>query len=171
MASRAADAAADAEQEFSLDLEYTARFSRHGVNMFQQIIEFTANHYILTSIFAVLLVAFIFNESQLGGATVSPSQLVLLMNNEQALVLDVRDSKDFKSGHIVAARNLPYANVDDQLGDLEKYKSLPVVVVCKLGQHSGAVGKKLKAAGFQRVSRLRGGIAEWRAANMPLVKT
>jgi len=39
-----------------------------------------------------------------------------------------------------------------------------------MGQHAGAAGTQLKKAGFENVSRLRGGIAEWRGQNLPVVK-
>ena len=106
----------------------------------------------------------------MGGATVSTSELVNLINKEEGVVLDIRDQKDFSAGHIVGAINVPFSGVDSRLADLEKYKAGAIVIVCKMGQHSGAVGRKLRSAGFNNVRRLSGGIAEWRASNMPLVK-
>lgn len=138
--------------------------------MLDQLIEFATNHYVLVGMFFALLIAFFLNEGRLGGATVSPSELVTLINKEEGLVLDIRDQKDFNAGHIVDAINVPFTSVDSRLADLEKYKSRAVVIVCKMGQHSGAVGRKLRTLGFDNVRRLSGGIAEWRASNMPLVK-
>jgi rhodanese-related sulfurtransferase len=138
--------------------------------MLDQLIEFIINHYILVGLFIALLVAFFINESRLGGATVSSSQLVMLINREAALVLDVRDQKDFNSGHIVDAINIPFASIDLRISELDQYKSNPVIIVCKMGQHAGGIGRKLRAAGFEKVLRLGGGMAEWRAANMPVVQ-
>jgi rhodanese-related sulfurtransferase len=42
--------------------------------------------------------------------------------------------------------------------------------VCKLGQNATAAGKKLGAKGYTQVHRLKGGISEWQAMQMPLVK-
>ena len=138
--------------------------------MLDQIIEFIGNHYILVTVFIALVGAFMFNEGKLGGATVSTSELVTLINRENALVLDIRNQNEFNAGHIVDAKNIPLSSIDSRLADLEKYKTLPVIVVCKMGQNSGAVGKKLRAAGFEKTFRLRGGIAEWNASNLPLVR-
>jgi len=44
-------------------------------------------------------------------------------------------------------------------------------VACKMGQHSGTAGTLLKKNGFANVSRLMGGYAEWRAQNLPVVKS
>jgi len=137
--------------------------------MLDQLIEFIINHYILVGLFVALLVAFFLNEGRLGGATVSSSQLVTLINREEAIVLDIRDQKDFNSGHIVDAINIPFSSIDNRSAELEQYKSHPVVIVCKMGQHAGAIGKKLRARGFEKVQRLGGGMAEWRASNMPVV--
>jgi rhodanese-related sulfurtransferase len=135
-----------------------------------QLIVFVTNHPILVGTFLVLLVLFIRNESQRGGATVSAQALVNLVNREGALVLDVRDAKEFSAGHIVGAVNIPHGLLGGRLSELDKYKDKPVAIVCKMGQHSGAAGTVLRKAGFQHVSRLTGGITEWRNQNLPLVK-
>jgi rhodanese-related sulfurtransferase len=135
-----------------------------------QAFEFIANHYILVSIFIALLVAFFVNEGKQGGSAISSTNLVTLVNRENALVLDVRDSAEFGAGHIVSAVNIPYGVFDLRAAEIDNEKERPVVVVCKIGQHSGAVGKKLRTRGFVDVRRLSGGISEWSASNLPLVK-
>jgi len=136
----------------------------------EQIFEFIGNHFILVSVFVFLLVAFFINEGKQGGAAISPSNLVKLVNREGAVILDVRDSKDFNGGHIAGAVNLPFATFDSRVGELDTYKDKPVVLVCKMGQHAGSVGRKLKAQGFEDVRRLSGGMAEWTASSLPVVK-
>lgn len=138
--------------------------------MLEQIFEFIGNHPILVSVFAFLLIAFFVNERRQGGATVSPGSLVKLMNHEGAAVIDVRESAEYGKGHIAGAMNFPYATLDSRLEELAKFKEKPMVLVCKMGQHSGAVGRKLKAQGFADVRRLSGGMAEWSASSLPVVK-
>ena len=138
--------------------------------MLAQIFEFIGNHYLLVGVFVFLLVAFFVHESRRGGRAVSASDLVALVNREGAVVLDVRDKQEYASGHITGALNLPYATFDARLGELEKYQDKPVVLVCKMGQHSGPIGRKLKARCFAEVRRLSGGMAEWTASGMPVVK-
>ena len=136
----------------------------------EQLFEFIGNHYLLTGIFVILLVMFVRNEVQRGGRSVTAQQLVDLINREGAVVLDVRDKNEFGEGHIIDALNIPHTAVASRIGELERHKVKPVVVACKMGQHSGAVGTILRKAGFENVSRLRGGIAEWRNQNLPVVK-
>ncbi|MDE0191086.1 MAG: rhodanese-like domain-containing protein, partial [Gammaproteobacteria bacterium] len=64
----------------------------------------------------------------------------------------------------------PYTALSTRLSELEKYKSRPVVVACKMGQHAGAAGTTLRKAGFENVSRLKGGVTEWLNQNLPTVK-
>ncbi|HTK99615.1 MAG TPA: rhodanese-like domain-containing protein [Pseudomonadales bacterium] len=135
-----------------------------------QLFEFVGNHPILVGIFAVLLTLFIRNETQRGGRGVSPQELVNLVNKEGAVILDVRDSKEFAAGHIVDAVNVPHTSLESRLPELEKYKEKPVTIVCKMGQHAGTAGAMLRKAGFASVSRLSGGMTEWRNQNLPVVK-
>ena len=136
----------------------------------EQLFEFIGNHYILSGLFVVLMALFVRNEVQRGGRSVSAQQLVDLINREGAVVLDVRDKKEFGEGHIVDALNIPHAAIASRIGELERHKVKPVVVACKMGQHSGAVGTVLRKAGFENVARLRGGIMEWRNQNLPVVR-
>ena len=137
----------------------------------EQFFEFIGNHYILVTVFLVLLFAFFINEGNLGGPKKCTSSLVNLVNRDGAIVIDVRETKDFNLGHIAGALNIPFASVDARLGELSNYKDRPLVLVCKMGQQSGAVGKKLKSNGFEDVRRLSGGMSEWSASNLPLIKS
>ncbi|NOX49955.1 MAG: rhodanese-like domain-containing protein [Gammaproteobacteria bacterium] len=136
----------------------------------ESLLSFISLHPYLVGIFSVLLVLFIRNEMSRGGATISAQELVQLVNNEGAVVLDVRDKAEFEQGHIVDSINIPYANVEARVDELKKYKEQPLVIACKMGQHSGAAGTALRKHGFEKVSRLRGGITEWRGQNLPVVK-
>lgn len=135
-----------------------------------QLLEFIGNHYILVGIFVLLLVAFIYNESRRGGKSVTAQELVMMINQNQALVLDVRDQGEYRSGHIINSVNVPVASLKERVGEIEKYKDKPVVVACKMGANSSAAGAILRKAGFARVCKLRGGVMEWRSMNFPLVK-
>ena len=130
---------------------------------------FIVEQWILFSILAVLVVAFIWTESQKGGKALSHHQVTRLLNGDEAVLLDVRDKKDFDNGHIVDSINIPYAKLGERSSELEKYREKTVVVVDKLGQHAGAAGKILKDKGFT-VTRLQGGISDWISQNLPVVK-
>lgn len=136
----------------------------------EQYLEFIGNNLILVGIWIALALALIFHRSKTGAQAVGPQQAVMLINRNDGVVLDIRDKKDYDTGHIVDSVHIPHTKLSAQLGELEKLKSRPVIVVCKMGQHSGDACKILRSAGFEQVVRLRGGMAEWRAQNLPLVQ-
>nr|WP_300313081.1 rhodanese-like domain-containing protein [Halomonas sp.] len=139
--------------------------------MIDQLFEFVQNHPVLVAAFLAVLTAWLLYElrnANAGGVT--PNEATLLVNREDAVILDIRDKNDFKAGHIAGARNVPQSSLDDRMAELDKFKSKPIVVVCKHGQSSGAVQAKLKKAGFERVLKLKGGMTQWQADSLPIVK-
>ena len=85
------------------------------------------------------------------------------------MIVDIREKKEFDSGHIVDSIHIPLAKLKQRLTELKKHTEKPVVVVCKLGQQSGEAAKTLQEAGHVEVYKLSGGLAEWKAQTMPLV--
>ena len=133
--------------------------------------EFLANHPFLIGTFALLLALFVRNEMRRGGETIGIQQMVELVNREGAIVLDVRDRKEFEAGHIVGAVNIPFANLESRADELRKHGEKPIIVACRMGQHAGAAGTLLRKRGFQNVSRLAGGMTEWQNQNLPVVRS
>ena len=132
-------------------------------------IDFVAEQWILVSLLLVLIVGFVTVEGKKGGKTVSYHQVSRLLNSEEAILLDVRDTADFKNGHIIDAINIPHGSLATRISELEKYKAKQVIVADKMGQHSGNAGKVLREAGFEAV-RMQGGMAEWVAQKLPVIK-
>ena len=137
--------------------------------MFANLIEFVINHYVLSGLFVVLLIALVVSEMLKGGQSLSSRELTALVNSDQGVVLDVRAQKDFSAGHIVDSLHIPYEKVAGRVAELEKHKAKTIVVVDAMGQHAGAVCRDLKKAGFT-AAKLSGGVASWRGDNLPLVK-
>ncbi|MAM87589.1 rhodanese-like domain-containing protein [Allohahella sp. A8] len=135
-----------------------------------QFIEFVTNNWILCSVFVGLLIALLFTEKKRSGKTLSPQQTVMLLNRDQAVVLDVRDKKETSKGVITGSHVIPFTALKDRAAELKKFGEKTIVVVDKMGQHSGSAVKLLKTAGFTNVVRMGGGIVEWQSANLPLVQ-
>ncbi|MGI9278452.1 MAG: rhodanese-like domain-containing protein [Endozoicomonas sp.] len=136
----------------------------------EQIIEFLGNHPLLVGSLVALVCVLLFTEMRKGGQSVGSQEVTQLINQQEAVVLDVREKADFGKGHIVDAISMPYGKVADRVGELNKFKDKPIIIVDAMGQHSGTVGKQLKDAGFEQVVRLKGGIGTWTADSLPLVK-
>lgn len=105
-----------------------------------------------------------------GAKELSAAEVVNLINRRDALVLDVREPGEFKSGHIRNARNIPLSQLKDRVKELEKQKARPIVVSCASGNRSYNASRLLREHGFNEVFALRKGLMGWTEASMPLEK-
>lgn len=100
---------------------------------------------------------------------VSTAEATRLINDD-ALVLDVREDKEWAEGHIPNARHIPMAQLSKRLAELDKLKDKPIVVSCRSGYRSASVCRTLKKNGFENVHNLAGGILAWEQAGLPVTK-
>ena len=104
------------------------------------------------------------------GKRATPQDVTMLINRGKAVIVDVRDQKEFATGSLPDAKNIPLAELDTRIGELDKFKAKSVVVVCQSGARSSSAAAKLAKAGFADVVNLDGGIAGWQKAGLPLAK-
>ncbi|MBE0486213.1 rhodanese-like domain-containing protein [Marinobacter sp.] len=135
-----------------------------------RLFEFVVNHYILVSLFVAFLIAILVLESRRGGTKISAQGAVSLINKDEAVVVDIRDRKEFGEGRITGSVNIPLNSIKTRANELSKFKEKQIIVADKMGQHSAMAVKQLNAEGYTNVLRLNGGIADWKASNLPLVK-
>ncbi len=105
-----------------------------------------------------------------GIKAVPVAQVVRMMNHDSAIVVDVREPDEFKSGHIPDAINIPLGTLGSRLGELEKFKGRPVVVSCRTSQRSTKAAMTLRKHDFASVHVLAGGIIAWQNENLPTRK-
>jgi rhodanese-related sulfurtransferase len=140
---------------------------------FETLLAFAKSQPLASAALVALTVAILYTEIArrlTGYARLGPAELTALVNREDALVLDVSAATDFDKGRIAGAKNLPAAQFDPEHKLLGKAKERPVAVVCRTGQASADVARKLVKAGWSRVHWLEGGIPAWQQADLPLVK-
>ncbi len=63
------------------------------------------------------------------GASISTLQATLLINQQNALVLDVREAADYEKGHMLNARNIALGELQARAAELEKHMAKPLIVV------------------------------------------
>jgi len=134
-----------------------------------EIFVFVSQQWILITLLAALIGVFFLTEQNKSGKSLSSSELVRLINSDEAVVVDVRSAAEFEAGHIHGAISIPHQKLASRITELEKHREKIIVVADKIGQHSGAAGKKLSSEEFN-VRRLSGGISEWQGSSLPLVK-
>ena len=110
--------------------------------------------------------------SRLMGASseIGTLEATQLMNQGPTLVLDVRDGTEFAAGHLPRARHIPLAELEKRVAEIGKFKEKAVIVTCQSGMRSGRAAKLLKSAGFTTVYELKGGLAAWQQASLPVEK-
>lgn len=141
--------------------------------MLERLPEFLANHPILTGALIAVIGMILFTEFRRltrKYRTLSPAEAVRVINQDDALVLDVREDNEVASGRIAGARHIALGSLQKRMGDIDKYKDKPVVVYCRSGNRSAVAASQLTAAGFQDVVNLQGGVQAWQTAGMPLKK-
>lgn len=95
---------------------------------------------------------------------VDAQQAAAMLDRGEAVLLDVREPKEWSAGHAPQARNIP-------LGELRPESALAdrsVIAVCRSGNRSGKAADLLAAAGVP-VHNLAGGMKDWAKAGLPLV--
>jgi rhodanese-related sulfurtransferase len=133
-------------------------------------LDFLVTHWILAGLWlaiATLLLAYLNAKT---AKSVSPQAAAILVNRANGTFLDIRERKDFDKGHVVDAINIPLAKLQERIAELDKMKETPIIVVCQMGHLSGEAVKTLQAKGFTTVLKMFGGMAEWHAQNLPVVK-
>ena len=133
------------------------------------IIIFLTEQWLLVSLMCVLIYIYAWREKSKAGATLSVHQMTALLNKGESVLVDIRDAAEFKVGHIVDAINIPHNKLEKQLADFAKFQGKTIILVDKMGQHTGNAGRLLRANGYDVVG-LDGGIADWQGQNLPLVK-
>ena len=93
-----------------------------------------------------------------------------LINHKNALILDVREENEFSGGHILNAKLIPLLKLKDRLGELERYREQPIVVVCRSGNRSATACALLGNRQFGQAYNLAGGMLAWQKAGMPVEK-
>ena len=93
-----------------------------------------------------------------------------LINHRDAVILDVREDKEFVTGHLPNAKHIPLGQLAARLKDVEKFKKKPIIVNCRSGARSATACGILRKNGFEEVYNLKGGINAWQQANMPVEK-
>lgn len=87
-----------------------------------------------------------------------------LHNAAPPQVIDVREPREFKQGHIPQARLVSLATILSQPLDLPL--DCPIVLVCRSGRRSARAAQYLYSRGYARVAVLRGGMLAWQAAGL-----
>jgi len=134
-------------------------------------LDFIYQNILLIALVVVSGVALILPMLMRSGANdVNPAAATLLINREDAQVIDVREADEFAAGHLPEAKNVPLAKLADRISEIERFKDKPVIVCCASGMRSGKACGELRKLGFAKIHNLSGGIDAWVGAGYPVKK-
>lgn len=132
---------------------------------FSRWFDFMGNHPFLFGLLGVLIVLFFTIENKRSGKKVSPNTLGMMVNSQNAQLIDVRAKNKFETGYIQGSRNIPFTQLKDRMDEIRAIEN-PIIIICDMGVQAGAA---VQLIGKDNVFRLEGGINGWQAAGMPLV--
>lgn len=127
--------------------------------------EFMGNHPFLFGLLFVLAIMFFSIESKRSGKKIAPQALGLLVNNDNATLIDIRPVNKFATGHIAGSRNIPFTELKNHLSELQAMTT-PIVFICDIGMQAGMA---VQLVAKPNAMRLEGGIANYQAQGLPLV--
>lgn len=105
-----------------------------------------------------------------GGSAASTLQATQMINRQDAVVVDVREDAEYAKGHVMGARHIPLSQLGTRAGELQKFKSKPLIAYCESGTRSAQAVSVLRKQGFEQVFNLTGGFAAWQQAGLPVEK-
>jgi rhodanese-related sulfurtransferase len=137
------------------------------------LLPFFIHHWQLSIAFIAVLglwIGFEFKYTFNGIPRLSANEATMLINREDPIILDVRDFNNFSNGHIQGATNIPIVDLPQGNAKLELHKNRKILLICQQGMQSGQAAQILHKQGFKNLVILKGGMQQWTADGMPIVK-
>lgn len=85
-----------------------------------------------------------------------------------AILVDVRETGEWKSGHIAGAIHIPLGQLSRRAGEIDRTRE--VIAVCLSGSRSASAARSLEKLGFANVSSLAGGMSAWQRRGLPIAR-
>ena len=133
-----------------------------------EIMDFLLEQWIFSGTLVALIALLIYGERPKKYQLVDTNGAVTLMDDDNLIILDVRDDKERKTGFINADTHIPVAKVRGKLDSLDKSKK--ILTYCKSGSRSTITAELLCKNQFENVYSLQGGFDAWQKAGLPINK-
>jgi rhodanese-related sulfurtransferase len=103
-----------------------------------------------------------------GFTAIKPNDAKRLLDQGQAVLIDIREPDEYAREHITGARHVPLASLDTHDFDRERRAGSAAIFQCQSGRRTEANAARLIGAGFKDTYVIEGGLNAWRAAGLPV---
>lgn len=98
--------------------------------------------------------------------TIDPLATRRHLDSGNAVVIDVREPREWETGHIPNARHIPLGQLEAHITEL--LAESEVIFVCRSGNRSTTATKALARAGHPHALNMKGGMIAWSRAQLPV---
>ena len=129
--------------------------------------EFLITNWFLVLPLVVAISLFFYSENSRKATKLDPQEVIFQLNNKDALLIDLRNEKEFSKGKISQAIYVG-PDLENCKKEIEKNMDKPIELICQNGNKSDEFSKELKKSGTDTFI-LKGGINSWTADGLPLL--
>ena len=129
--------------------------------------EFLLTNWFLVLPLIVAITLFFYTENSRKATKLDSQEVIFQLNNKNALLIDLRNEKEFSRGKISQAIYIG-PNLENCKKEINKISDRPVILFCQNGLKSDEFSKELKKSEID-VYILKGGINSWIADGLPLL--
>ena len=115
--------------------------------------------YSILIVLGVIIIYALINVFRLKKAVTTLNEEEFIQGYRKAQLIDVRELKEFESGHILGARNIPITQLRNRFHELRPDK--PVYLYCQNAARSARAALFLKKKGYSDIYQLEGGYKNW----------
>jgi rhodanese-related sulfurtransferase len=133
-----------------------------------EVMDFLLEQWIFSGTLVALVALLIYGERAKKYQIVDTNGAITLMDDDDLIILDVREEKERKTGFINSTTHIPMGQVKGKLDMLDKNKK--ILTYCKSGMRSKTTAELLCKNQFNHVYNLKGGFDAWQAAGLPIKK-
>lgn len=103
-----------------------------------------------------------------GVKDISPRVAQEYIQGQGAVILDVREQKEYDAGHVPNSIFIPLGQLESRLDEINAHRNQTIVIICHGGKRSATACMHLRNHDFKQPLNIAGGILAWKKAGLPV---
>jgi len=136
-------------------------------------VSFVQNNWLLILVFVssgIMLIWPLIHRRLSPGRDVGNHEATRLINSSHAVLLDIRETKEYEGGRLPNAIHIPLSQLASRGAELARNAGKPIIAYDMAGGRSRMANGALGRLGFKEIYNLRGGYKAWKDAGLPVEK-